>query len=456
MSASSIDANSLDQLFAVADTIVAKAKPGEQIEVVVARGRETEVKVYQGEIEAFTSATSQGYGVRIIADQRQGFAYAGSLDADSFDEVVAEARDNATFGTVDEHLGLAEPDGLPIVDLGLFSDSVAAFPDDRKIELAKELEELAVAGDPRIIGSESSEYNDSIGESVIATNTGIRVSSRDSGAYLYVGLLAEDDGETQTGFGLSLGREPADLDLQEAATQAVERTTRLLGATKPASQRTTVVLDPYVSSQFLGIIGGTLSGGAVMTGRSLFAERMNEQVAASGLTLIDDPTDIRSLSASESDGEGLATRRNVLIDNGKLNTFVNNTYTGRRLGTTSTGSAVRGISSTPSVGCTALQLLPGARKQAELLADIEDGILIQGVSGLHSGVNAVSGDFSTGAKGLRIRNGELAEPVREFTIASTLQRMLLDVVEVGGDIEWLPWGAAGVSLVVSDVSVSGT
>jgi PmbA protein len=193
----------------------------------------------------------------------------------------------------------------------------------------------------------------------------------------------------------------------------------------------------------------------VQKGRSLFAERSGDLVASPLITLVDDPTDPDAFTATESDGEGLAARRNPLITAGVLNGFLHNAYTARKAGARSTGSAVRGYSSTPGVGCQALALTPGTATQAELIADIDNGLLVQGVSGLHSGVNPVSGDFSTGAEGLRIRDGVLAEPLREFTIASTLQRMLLDVVAVGSDLEWLPMNAAGVSLVVADVTMSG-
>src|SRR5690606_24113557 len=143
--------------------------------------------------------------------------------------------------------------------------------------------------------------------------------------------------------------------------------------------------------------------------------------------------------------EGLASRRNVLIEDGVLQKFVHNAYTARRAGTTSTANAVRGFSSTPGAGCRALSLVPGSRLQPQLLGDVGEGVLISSVSGLHSGVNPVSGDFSTGAQGLRIRGGELAEPLREFTIASTLQKMLAEVQAVGADLEWLPMLSAGVS-----------
>ena len=302
---------------------------------------------------------------------------------------------------------------------------------------------------------ESVDYADSVSQGAVVSSKGIRVAGRDSGAYVTASVIAGGDDETQIGFGYSVDRDPAKLDLELASAMAVDRATRILGAIKPKTERLTVVLDPMVTSQFLGIIGATLSGEAVLKGRSLFTDRMNDVVAAATITLIDDPTNPLAFTATESDGEGLATRRNVLIDQGRLQRFVHNSYSGRRLGTVSTGNAVRGYSSTPGAGTIALSLVPGKRSQAELIAGIDNGVLIQGVSGLHSGVNTVSGDFSTGADGLRIRNGELAEPLREFTIGSTLQRMLLDVLEVGGDIEWLPGSAAGLSLVVGDITLSG-
>jgi PmbA protein len=175
------------------------------------------------------------------------------------------------------------------------------------------------------------------------------------------------------------------------------------------------------------------------------------------VTLIDDPTNPQAYTATDVDGEGLAARRNVLIDNGVLRQFVHNSYSARRAGTVSTGNATRGgFAATPGVGCLALSLVPGTRSQAELVADVDDGLLVQQMQGLHSGVNPISGDFSTGAAGLLISNGEVGRPVREITIASTLQRMLLDIVEIGGDIEWLPMRAAGMSLVIRDVTMSGT
>jgi len=448
------------ELQAVADRIVEQAKSSEQVEAFVARGGDTDVRIYQGAVEHFVSAQSEGVGIRVISGGRTGFAYAGTLDESAIAEVLAEARDNVQFGEPDEYAALAEPDGIAVTEQSLWNDELADYPTDDKINLAKQLEQLASGRDARVRVDDSN-YADAYGESAVASTTGIRMSGRENGCYVSVSTLADDgegdDAETQTGFGFSVGRSPLEFDLDKAAREASERATRLLGATKPASKRTTVVLDPMVTAQFLGVISSTLNGEAVVKGRSLFAERLGDEVAAPLVTLIDDPTNPMAYSSTDVDGEGLAARRNVLIQDGVLKQFVHNTYSARRAGTVSTGNATRGgFAGTPGVGCLAMSLMPGTRSQAELVSDIDDGLLVQSVQGLHSGVNPVSGDFSTGAAGLLIVNGDVGAPVREFTIASTLQRMLLDIVEIGGDLDWLPMRSSGMSLVIRDITLSGT
>jgi PmbA protein len=439
----------------IADAVIARALPGEQVEAFVSRDSETDIRVYEGQIEHFVSAQSEGIGIRIIREGRTGFAYAGTLDPQAIAEVLAEARDNVEFGTPDEWAGLAEPDGVEVVDQEPWSEVLAAYATDRKIELTKELERLTLAADGRV-RIDDANYSDVAAESAVATTTGIRRSGRENGCYVSVSTLADDGDETQTGFGFSVGRSPDDFDLAKAAREAADRATRLLGAVKPPSKRLTVVLDPFVTAQFLGVISGTLNGEAVIKGRSLFRDRVGEAVASPLFTLVDDPTNPLAYTATELDGEGLAARRNVLINDGVLIGFVHSSYSARRANTVSTANAVRGgFKGTPGVGCLALQLRPGTRSQAELVADIDDGVLVQSVSGMHSGVNPISGDFSTGASGLLITNGQLGAPAREFTIASTLQKMLLDVAEVGADIDWLPMRSSGMSLVIHDMTMSG-
>ena len=444
------------RLLQIADAVVDRAGPTEQVEAVVVADRGCEIRVYGGEVESLSSADTAGIGVRVIDGGRQGFAWAGTLEPDAVAAVLAEARDNLRFASVDEYAGLAEPDGVQPPQLDLYRPDVAAMPTADKVALALEVERATLGADRRITGIESAEYADSVVAAAVVSTTGIRAASAESACWLSVYSLAGDDETTQTGFGFSLGRHPGVLDPSVAAGDAARRATRMLGAVRPTTGRTTLVLDPWVTAQLLEVIGSMLSGEAVAKGRSPFADRLGTPVAAPMVTLVDDPTNPEAFSASAADGEGIATRRNVLIADGVLDMFVHNATSARRAGTTTTGSAVRrGFRGVPGVGCQALALRPGTATQAELVGALDDAILIADVAGLHSGVNPVSGDLSVGAEGLRIRNGVIAEPLREFTIASALQRILNDIEAVGNDLEWLPMGAAGVSLVVRDVTVSG-
>ena len=450
------------ELLDLARKVVAWSSDGEQVEAYAAHSRDADVEVYQGDIETLSSAETDGVGIRVVLPgpngNRQGFAYTGALDDASLRATFVEARDNALFGTPDQFVGLARPDGAAAADLPIWDDALLTFSTDAKIELAMELERLVRAGDSRIRSLRSASYGDGFVEVAIVSTEGIESTFRRTNCSLVAYAIAGDEGDTQTGFGYSVGRSPYDLDVAKAASMAVERATRLLGSVKPSSRRTTVVFDPYVTASLLGILGGTVNGESVQKGRSLFAGRIGDAVAVPGLTLIDDPVNPLAYGATPFDAEGLATRRIPLIADGILQGFVHNSVSARRAGNgvVSTGSAVRGgFKGTPGVGCRALSLTPGTRSAAEILGDVGEAVLVQSISGVHSGVNPVSGDFSVGAEGLVIRDGELAEPIREFTIASTLQRMLLDVTAIGSDLEWLPGGSAGVTLAVSGMSLSG-
>lgn len=446
----------MPELLDIAQHVVSAARPGEQVEAYASWSRETDIRVYSGEVESLSSSEAAGVGVRVVVGGRQGFAYAGSLDEHLVAEALAEARDNAKYATSDELAGLVAPDGVRAVSMELSDEGLRGVPTTAKVALALELERQVRACDVRIRQVVSADYGDSLVESAIASSTGIAAVSRRTACYLAVDAVAGDGNETQTGNGYSVGRGVEDLDADVAARDAVERATRLLGARKPPSARVDVVFDRRVTSTLLSILAGTLSGEEVVKGRSLFAGRLGEQVGVSSLTLVDDPTTAAAFAAATYDAEGLACRRNVLVEQGQLAGFLYDGYSARLAGTTSTASAVRaGFKSPPGVGARALSVVPGELDQSGIVSLVGEGLLVQGISGVHSGVNPVSGDFSVGAEGLMIRGGALAEPVREITVASTIQRMLQHVLAIGSDVEWLPGIAAGVTLAVGEVAMSG-
>jgi PmbA protein len=446
---------SVDELQAIADRVAAQARPGEQVEAYVSAGTSTNVDAYEAEIESLTQAGASGIGIRVIADGRTGFAWATSLDDDIVAETLAEARDNRPFAEPDEFAGLARPDGVEPTDLDLYRDDVLRTPVDDKVAMAIELERMVRGADGRVKGVRSATYHDAEGAFGLATSTGIRAGGRATTAYVSVSALADDGEASVIAGGYSIGRSPHDLSLQEASDDALERLLAKIGSTKPESGEVTLILEPRLTATVLGLISGMLGGEAVAKGRSPFAGRVGEQIGSPLLTIVDDPTNPDSLGAESYDDEGLATRRVPLLRAGALEGFLHNTHSARRAGTTSTASAARGFSSRPGISARALTVEPGPGDLDSLLAGVDDGVLASALGGLHSGVNPVSGDFSVSVEGIRVRGGERAEPIKEATLASTLQRLLLDVSHVGADVEWQPGGTGGVTLLIPGVTLSG-
>ncbi len=445
-------------LLDIARAVASRARDGEQVEALVVRSRDTDVKVFDGDVESLSVAEVAGVGVRVVTDHRQGYAWAGSLDDAVVADALADARDNSSFGAPDECYGLATLDdiaGVEPASLHLWRDDLASVDTDTKVRMALELEAATRAADARVRGVEAASYGDAAVETAIATSTGVEASSRRTMCACFSYAMAGEGTATQTGYGFSVGRSPSDLELATAARDAADRATRLLGAAQPPSRRLPVVFDPLVTASLLGLVGAALNGESVQKGRSLFVGREGEQVASPLVTVVDDPTNPEAYGASSYDAEGVPTRRNDLIVDGVLRMFLHNVSTARRAGTTTTGSAVRGFKSTPGVGARALHLAPGTSTPEKILWSVPEALYVQSVSGLHSGTNPVSGDFSVGATGLMVRDGAFAEPVREITVASTIQRMLRDVAAVGDDLTWLPGGAAGVTLLVSEMQMSG-
>jgi PmbA protein len=262
-----------------------------------------------------------------------------------------------------------------------------------------------------------------------------------------------------TGLGVGLGRQPGELDPRAIGDEAAERALSLVGARQPESRRCPVVLDAFVAASFIGFIGGMLSADAVQRGRSLFADKEGEEIASGAMRLVDDGIDPEGPDSAPFDGEGSPRRRNGLIEDGRLLTFLFDARTARKAGRQTTGSASRGSYRTPpSVGTANLLLEPGDADLGELVRRAGDGLYVTDVAGLHSGVNPVSGTFSVGATGRLIEGGELGRPAREMTIASDLVTMLKSVQAVGSKTRWVPFGGSvkAAPVLIGEMAVSGS
>jgi PmbA protein len=432
---------------------VEAATGDEHVEAFAEERTTTEVEALRGEVEGLTFAESRGVGVRVISGGRLGFAYAADPSIDEVHDAVARARENAALASVDPYNAL--PDARRVEPLeGLFSEALASMSTEDKVPIALGMERLATSTDPRVTKTESVRYGDVVGRLAIASTSGVAAEDRGTGCWCAAVTLADQDGETQTGFSFEVGHRLEELDPDAVAREAVERAARLLGATKPETARVPAVLDPVAASAFLGVLSGGLSAEAVQKQRSLFASLVGEQVASNAFTLVDDGRLLDGPGAAPFDGEGVPTGRTDLISSGVLNGFLHNTYTALRGDTTSTGNATRGYRSTPGVGTTNLFVQPGAASFDEMLRRAEGGVLIQDVTGVHSGANPISGEFSVGATGLRITGGALGEPVREMTVASTIPEMLGGIEAVGDTIRW--FSSVGTPpILIAEVTLGG-
>lgn len=444
-----------EELLAIARGVVDRAEANEQIEVACSHGRSTSVRAYEGQVESLTTAENRAIGIRVLVEGREGFASAGTLEPDVVSSMLAEARDNARFSEADPHVGIAQPDGHQPVDIDLWRDEVEHTPNEDKVELALELERRVRSAHERITGVRVAAYGDNLGAFALASTSGITASTRATSSSISVQALAADGDRTQAGYAYDGAREPSELDMDHVVDRAVSQTVDLLGSSKPKTTTVDLVLDPYLAATVLGLVAGTLTGDRILKGRSPFVERVGETVASPALSFLDDPTDPASHGADSHDGEGLACRPVPLVTDGVLDGYLHDSYTGRRSGNGSTGSAVRGTRGLPSPGLQALAVRPGSGNLDELIQGVDQGLMVFNLAGLHSGVNPVSGDFSVGVEGRMIRNGQLAEPINECTIASTLQRLLLDIKAIGGEVVHLPNGVSTPPIVVGDVALSG-
>jgi PmbA protein len=435
---------------------VGAARDGEQLEAFAEEATHTEVSALRGEVEGMTFAESRGVGVRVVNNERLGYAFAADPTEDEIVDAVARARENAALAQPDEHNGLPPVESAaPMPEL--FDEASAALSADDKVSRVLELERYTTSRDPRVRKVDLAQVGDAASRVAIASTEGTNAEYRRTDAWVVVVTLAVDGDETQTGFSFQIGRGLERIAWEPIAEEAVGRATRMLGATKPATAKVPVVLDPFAASEFLGVLASALNADAVLKGRSLFADMVGKDVGSPLFTLVDDGRRLDGPAACPFDGEGVPSQRTELFAGGTLNGFLHSTYTARRAGggTRSTGNAKRhGYKAAPGVGTSNFFLEAGDRSPSELLAQADGGVLIAEVSGVHSGANPISGEFSVGATGLRIAGGELGEPLREMTIASTLPEMLKAVSGVGSDLRFFQ-SVGTPSVLIGEMTLAG-
>jgi PmbA protein len=344
-------------------------------------------------------------------------------------------------------------------DLHLSGEDVYSLSGAERIEWARRAEAAALAADPRITNSDGGSFQAATGRRVLANSRGFLGSYRSTYAGVSASPMAEDaDGSKQVDYWWSGARRVADLESPESVGQeAARRVLRRLGARRVPTQRVPIVFAPEVAGTLLGSLFEAASGDAIWRGASFLAGRLGEQIAAPALTLIDDntmllPNGMGGFGSSPFDGEGLPSRRTVVVEKGVLQSYLLNTYSARKLGMKSTHNASRGLAGAPGIGPGNLYLEPGPHTPEQIIAEIPVGLYVTSLMGF--GVNTVTGDYSRGATGLWIENGALTHAVEEVTIAGNLAEMLKNVTAIGSDLDFRG-AVASPTLRIDGMTIAG-
>ena len=415
----------------------AKALGATEADLLVAEGDSVSVQVRMSEVDRLSKAREKVLGIRVFFGKRSASSSTSDFSKASLDRLVSDTCSLARAVVEEETSGLPAPDQMvvDIPDMDMKDDRQLAV--DEEIDLAKRTEQSAFSADPRITNSEGAECSAGYGSILLANSHGFVGSYASSSYSLSVSPIALDsqNGGMQRDYWYSAKRKFHELDSPESIGQeAARRTVRRLGSRAITTQEVPVIFDPETAKGLLGHISSAVSGYSLYKGASFLLGQLGKSIASDLVTVIDDGRLAGGLGSRPFDGEGLATRKTLVIDRGVLSSYLLDTYSGRKLGMASTGNASRSVGENPTVGATNLFLSPGSYSPDEILKSMKRGLYVTDLIGF--GVNLVTGDYSRGAAGFWVENGELTHPVEEVTIAGNLQQILKDIEMVGNDLEF--------------------
>jgi PmbA protein len=436
----------------------ARAAGATQADAVAVASTDSSVTVRLQDVETVQEASSRAVGLRVIVDGCQAVVSSADISDAALNEIVRDALELAAIAEPDEHAGLpdsADQARPPGDSLQLYDEAIEAVSGQDRIDRALACEQSALDADTRISNSGGSSFSTRLAQFALADSNGFAGSYIGTSASLGVEVMAaEDDGRLRNDYWFTAERHLHRLeDAEEVGRAAAARALRQLGARRAKTQTVPVVWEPRMAVSLLGVIGGAADGEALYRHSTFLAGREGEAIASPLLSVVDDPLLPARLGSRPFDGEGIASRRNVLIQDGVFQAFLFDTYNARRLGRASTASAVRDIGSLPGVGTGNLVLQPGETTPDDIVAGVSDGLYLTTLMGF--GINMTTGDFSRGAAGIWIRDGQLAEPVTEINVSGNLLKMLASIDAVGSDLQWFG-GAAAPTLRMSELTVSGT
>ena len=434
---------------------MAKAKGASQGDVVMAESESFFVTVRMGEVEKISQAGEKRLGLRLFFGNSSGTASTSDISKKSIEKLVDDTARMAKVTAQDPHSGL--PDAVELArevpELDLIDRSARGVSVDEKIDIALQAEKTALAYDARITNSEGAEFSNQFGRVLYASSHGFTGEYSGSTFGHSVAPVASHNGAMQRDYWYSSNRRFAKLESPASVGEkAAQRVLRRLGGRKIKTCEAPIVFDPEMAASLLRNLASALSGYSLYKGASFLAGKLGTQIGSDLLTVIDDGTIPGALGSRPFDGEGLPVRKKTVVEKGRLQSYLLDTYSGKKLGMASTGNASRSVGEAPGVSPANFYLVPGKDAPEQIISTVKSGLYVTETIGF--GVNMVTGDYSRGASGLWIENGELAYPVEEITIAGNLKEMLQNVEMVGSDLE-MRSRIASPTIKISQMTIAG-
>jgi PmbA protein len=424
----------------LAQDIVRRAMAGSATaaECVIREGDEFSTLVRLGQVETLKESGSKSIGVRVFHGKRAASTYSSDFSREGLERMLTSALALARITSEDPHSGIPEPSQLGSLpgDLDLYSADVYSLPGEERINYARRAEKAALDFDSRVKNSEGGSFDAATGHRILANSHGfVGEYQRSYCSIAAVPIAQSENGAMQRDYWFSVARSLGRLDSpEEVGKVAAQRTLRRLGARKVKTAQVPIVFDPMVANSILDHIFEGINGDSVYRGASFLAGKLGQKIAGDQVTVIDDGTMIGGFGTSPFDGEGIPTRRTVVIENGVLKSYLMNTYTAKKLGLETTANASRGLAGTPGIGPGNYFLQPGGKTPEQIISGIKEGLYVTEFLG--HGANLVTGDYSRGASGLWISGGELTFPVEEITVAGNLKELFFNISEIGNDLKF--------------------
>jgi PmbA protein len=433
----------------------AKRKGATAAEVLCVTAESLAAGVRLGQVEKLKSSRERRLGLRVFSGNSSATSSTAELERDSLADFIANTVELARLSAADPWAGLPDPSLHPksLPELSLADPDSGIVNADRALELARTGENAALKFDPRMKNSEGAEFSSGRYQVLFANSQGFSGEYSGTSYSLVVAPIAQDGESMQQGFWYTSNRRFGKLeDAESVGTTAARRALRRLGARKIKTTRAPIVFDPDMAAGLIRSVIGAASGPSLYKGASFLIGQLGNKIAADGVTIVDDPLIPGGLGSKPFDGEGLPTSRKSVIEKGVLATYLLDCYSARKLGLAPTGNASRSVGDAPTVSTSNLYLEPGSHTPQEIIRSVKHGLYLTETIGF--GVNMVTGDYSRGAGGLWIEDGELAYPVQEITIAGNLKDMIAGIEMIGNDLNWRS-STVAPTIKINEMTIAG-